>query len=42
MRKENSPIEVWYHEGAFANVLSYCKISKIAKPKTVLNGFTIC
>jgi len=34
-------LEVWYHEGAFANVLSYSKISKIAKIKTISIGFTI-
>jgi len=35
-------LEVWYHEGAYANVLSYSKISKIAKIKTISNGFTMC
>jgi len=35
-------LEVWYREGAFANVLGYSKISKIAKIKTFSNGFTIC
>ena len=35
-------LEVWYHEGSFAYVLSYSKISKIAKIKTISNGFTIC
>ena len=35
-------LEVWFHPGAFANVLSYSRISKIAKIKTVSNGFTVC
>ena len=35
-------LEVWFHPGAFANVLSYSRISKIAKIKTISNGFTIC
>jgi len=28
-------LEVWFHPEAFANVLSYSRISKIAKIKTV-------
>ena len=35
-------LEVCFHPGAFANVLSYSRISKIAKIKTISNGFTVC
>jgi len=35
-------LEVWFHPRAFANMLSYSRISKIAKIKTISNGFTIC